>query len=64
VDVNHASRSALADLPGITDAVAPDIIERRAQAGGFSSVEDLGLVLDLPPGMVDQMRDTAIFIPD
>jgi hypothetical protein len=34
------------------------------QAGGFSSVEDLGLLLDLPPGTVDQMRDTAVFVPD
>jgi len=40
------------------------IAGRRTQAGGFSSVEDLGLVLDLPPGMVEQIRDTAIFIPD
>jgi DNA uptake protein ComE-like DNA-binding protein len=64
VDVNHASPAALAKLPGITHEVAQQIADRRAQAGGFSSVEDLGLVLDLPPGMIDQIRDTAIFIPD
>lgn len=64
VDVNHAPRAALAKLPGITDEVARQIAERRAQAGGFSSVEDLGLVLDLPPGMVEQIRDMAVFIPD
>jgi len=64
VDVNHASAAALAKLPGITDEVVRQIADRRTQAGGFSSVEDLGLVLDLPPGMVEQIRDTAIFIPD
>jgi DNA uptake protein ComE-like DNA-binding protein len=64
VDVNHCPPGALARLPGITDEVVRNIVERRGQTGGFSSVEDLGLVLDLPPGMVDQMRDTAIFVPD
>jgi DNA uptake protein ComE-like DNA-binding protein len=64
VDVNHASPATLARLPGVTDEVVRQIADRRAQAGGFSSVEDLGLVLDLPPGMVEQIRDTAVFIPD
>ncbi len=64
VDVNHASPEALARMPGITDQIARQIVGKRAQAGGFSSVEDLGLVLDLAPGIVEQVRDTAIFIPD
>jgi hypothetical protein len=34
------------------------------QAGGFSSVEDLGVLLDLPPSTVDGLRDTAIFLKD
>ena len=64
VDVNHAPASALTRLPGVGDELARRIIEKRDQAGGFSSVEDLGLVLDLPPGLVDQMRDMAVFVPD
>jgi len=64
VDVNHASPEALARMPGITDQMAQHIVRERAQAGGFSSVEDLGLVLDLAPGIIEQVRDTAIFIPD
>jgi DNA uptake protein ComE-like DNA-binding protein len=64
VDVNHASSAALATLPGVSDAVARQITEQRAEAGGFSSVEDLGLVLDLPPGIVGQIRDMAVFVPD
>lgn len=62
VDVNHAPPAALAKLPGMTDDLANRVVEARGQAGGFSSVEDLGMLLDLPPDTVDQMRDTAIFI--
>lgn len=64
VDVNHAPAAALATLPGMTGDLARRTVEEREQAGGFSSVEDLGLLLDLPPGTVDQMRDMAIFVPD
>ena len=64
VDVNHVSADALARLPGVTKDVAQRIVTERAQCGGFSSVEDLGMLLDLPPAEVDKMRDTAIFIPD
>lgn len=63
IDVNHCSATALARLPGMTPALARRTVRERAQAGGFSSVEDFGLILDLPPGTVDQMRDTAIFVP-
>jgi DNA uptake protein ComE-like DNA-binding protein len=62
VDVNHASAAALARLPGMTGDLAHRAVQERAQVGLFSSVEDLALVLDLPAGTVDQMRDTAIFI--
>jgi DNA uptake protein ComE-like DNA-binding protein len=63
VDVNHASAQALARLPGVTEGLAARIAEARTQTGGFSSAEDLGLVLDLPPAAVDQIRDMAIFTP-
>jgi hypothetical protein len=62
VDVNHASAAALASLPGITPELAGRISNARGQAGGFSSVEDLGLLLDLSPDLVDQLRDTAVFL--
>jgi DNA uptake protein ComE-like DNA-binding protein len=62
VDVNHASVAALAGLPGISAEVAGEIADKRADVGGFSSVEDLGIVLDLPPGVVDQIRDLVVFI--
>lgn len=64
VDVNHAAAPALERLPGVTGTLAKQIVDQRAQCGGFSSVEDLGMLLNLPPAQVDQMRDTAIFIQD
>jgi DNA uptake protein ComE-like DNA-binding protein len=64
IDVNHCPAATLARLPGMTLALARRTVRERVPAGGFSSVEDLGMLLDLPPGTVDQMRDTAIFVPD
>jgi DNA uptake protein ComE-like DNA-binding protein len=63
IDVNHAPAATLAKLPGMTGDLARRTVEARTQTGGFSSVEDLGLLLDLQPATVDQMRDMAIFIP-
>jgi DNA uptake protein ComE-like DNA-binding protein len=64
VDVNHVPAQTLARLPGMTGELAGRIVEQRAQAGGFSSVEDLGMLLSLPPSAVDEMRDLAVFVPD
>lgn len=63
VNVNHASAAAIARLPGMTDQLARRTVDARTRAGGFSSVEDLGMLLNLPPDTIDQMRDTAIFPP-
>jgi DNA uptake protein ComE-like DNA-binding protein len=64
VDVNHCPAAALTRLPGVTEDLASRIVSQREQAGGFSSVEDLGVLLDLPPVTVDGLRDTAVFLPD
>lgn len=63
VDVNHASAAALTRLPGITQQLADRIVGQRAQVGGFTSAEDLGVLLDLSPDIVDGLRDMAIFPP-
>ena len=64
VDVNHCPATALTRLPGISDDLAARIVGQREQAGGFSSAEDLGVLLDLPPAKVDEIRDTAVFVKD
>jgi len=63
IDVNNASAAALAELPGIDDARATRIVETRAEVNGFSSVEDLGLALNLDPQLVEGLRERAVFLP-
>jgi DNA uptake protein ComE-like DNA-binding protein len=50
-------------LPGIDDALATRIVEARSQVGGFSSVEDLGIALDLAGDVVEDLRDRVVFLP-
>ena len=63
VDVNNAPASALLRLPGIDDRLATQIVEVRAETGGFSSLEDFGTVLDLPGDLVERLRDRVVFLP-
>ena len=63
VDVNNASLGALLGLPGIGDALATRIVEARAELDGFSSVHDLGGVLDLDGNAVERLRDRVVFLP-
>jgi DNA uptake protein ComE-like DNA-binding protein len=63
IDVNNAPASVLAKLPGVDDALATKIVETRAETHGFSSVEDLGAALDLDGALVEDLRDTAVFLP-
>jgi DNA uptake protein ComE-like DNA-binding protein len=63
VDVNNAPATTLLRLPGIDDSLATRIVETRAQTNGFSSLEDLGAVLDLPGDLVERLRDHVVFLP-
>jgi hypothetical protein len=63
IDLNNAPASALERLPGVDEALATRIIEGRAQAGGFSSVEELGATLELDAPTVEALRDVAVFLP-
>jgi hypothetical protein len=63
VDVNHAAASALMRLPGIGEALATEIVEGRARVGGFSSIEDLGIALDIPGDVIEGLRGQVVFLP-
>jgi len=63
IDVNHAPERVLVDLPGVGRELAHRIAKTRADVRGFSSLEDMGTVLDLPPDVVEDMRERAIFLP-
>jgi DNA uptake protein ComE-like DNA-binding protein len=63
IDVNNAPTFDLTKLPGIDDALATRIVETRAETHGFSSVEDLGVALDLDGNLVEDLRDRVVFLP-
>ncbi len=63
VDVNHAGAEALATLPGIDATAAQRIVELRNSSGGFSSLEDLDLALDLDTGTLAELRRRIVFLP-
>jgi DNA uptake protein ComE-like DNA-binding protein len=63
IDVNNAPASALTKLPGVDDALATRIVETRAETHGFSSVEDLGVALDLDGNLVEDLRALTVFLP-
>jgi hypothetical protein len=63
VDVNMAPHSVLAQLPGIDDATAREIVRLREELDGFTSLMDLGSTLDLPADTVEDLRGRVVFIP-
>lgn len=60
VDINNAPAAVLARLQEVNDALATRIVEARAGTDGFSSIEDLGMALDLDPTLVEGLRDQVI----
>jgi DNA uptake protein ComE-like DNA-binding protein len=63
VDVNNAPAEAIGGLPGVDDALARRIVEVREQVNGFSSLADLGAVLDLDGNAVERLREHTVFLP-
>jgi len=62
VDVNHAPVEDIADLPGLGGAEARRIVAVRGEVGGFSSLEDLGMTMDLPGDVVEDLRGRVVFV--
>jgi DNA uptake protein ComE-like DNA-binding protein len=63
VDLNNAPASVIARLPGVDDALAQQIVRARKDTHGFTSVEDLGVALDLDGNVVEDLRDCVVFLP-
>jgi DNA uptake protein ComE-like DNA-binding protein len=63
VDLNHASERALTTLPGVDRRLAHQIVLIRERIGGFSSLYDAGSLLDIAPGLVDDLRDRVVCLP-
>jgi 4-amino-4-deoxy-L-arabinose transferase-like glycosyltransferase len=62
VDVNHAPAAVLQTLPAIDADLARRIVATRENVGRFSSVADLGFVLDLDPDTTARLERVAIAI--
>jgi Helix-hairpin-helix motif len=63
VDVNHAPVQVIASLPGFDLQLAARLVAAREELDGFSSLEDLGTVLDLPGDEVEHIREHVVFLP-
>jgi DNA uptake protein ComE-like DNA-binding protein len=63
VDVNGAPVAVLTRLPGVDDALAAEIDRVRIAVDGFSSLEDLGMTLELDGGLVEDLRGRVVFLP-
>jgi len=62
IDVNHVPEEYLTTLPGIDAVLAANIIEVRDSIGGFDSLDDMEVLLGLPPGRLDWARERTIFV--
>lgn len=56
VDLNHAERAELMQLPGVGDALADRVLEHRRQHGPFRNVDDLRTVSGMGPATLERLR--------
>jgi hypothetical protein len=63
IDVNHAPPATLALLPGLDEDLIARIVRRRGEQGGFISAEEMAVDIDLPPALLPQLSEYAIFLP-
>jgi DNA uptake protein ComE-like DNA-binding protein len=64
VDVNHVPAHVLTAFSGVTPELAARIVECREHLGpnGYTSVEELMAQADLPPHLIEEIREYAIFL--
>jgi competence protein ComEA len=61
VNINTATKEDLMTLKGVGDGRAQEIIDYRKKNGNFKSVDDLGKVPGIGPGLMKQIRsDIAV----
>jgi SARP family transcriptional regulator, regulator of embCAB operon len=63
VDVNNAPVEVITRLPHADKALAERIVAVRERVGGFSSVQDMGLVLGLPAPVIDAWEGLVACLP-
>jgi competence protein ComEA len=60
VDLNRASAAELARLPGVGPVLAERIVEVRASAGPFASVDELQRVAGFGRWKLERMRTLVV----
>jgi DNA uptake protein ComE-like DNA-binding protein len=63
VDANSAPVAVLATLPGLTRPLAERIVAAREATSGFTSLDEMAILADVPPDVVDTMRDRLVLSP-
>ena len=56
VDLNHASRAELLQLPGVGESMAGRIEDYRHEHGGFRKVDDLVKIHGVGPATLERLR--------
>jgi DNA uptake protein ComE-like DNA-binding protein len=62
VDLNNAPAPAMVQLLGLSEADVAQVTEARERIGGFSSAEEVIAYTDLPPTLVDGLRERLLFL--
>jgi Helix-hairpin-helix motif len=63
VDANSAPAQVIARLPHADEGLAERIVSVRERVGGFSSLQDLGLLLGLPAPVLDAWDGLVVCLP-
>jgi competence protein ComEA len=56
IDLNHAAKAELLQIPGVGESLAARIEEYRREVGQFESVEQLTAVKGIGPAMLERLR--------
>lgn len=63
LDLNSVPAAVLVEKAELTQEQAEQIVELRTQRHGLTSVDELVVFGDLPPSLVDRLREYAVFLP-
>ena len=57
LNVNSATVEELAKVPGLTPALAQDIVKYREEMGDIKSLDELLQVKGMDPGLLEKLKD-------
>ncbi|XKK61118.1 helix-hairpin-helix domain-containing protein [Streptomyces sp. ARC32] len=63
VDVNNVPADELARHLTLSGERAAQVVRMRSAVGGFASVDDLSVTMELPPRHLDAVADRLVFLP-